>query len=497
MSYCSNCGEKLEGHYEHCPECGTRVNSPAPAQQISAQPDQVIPAIPAVSLNGAKSIDSKQLFTSIWSWIKRYKWICIGVVAFLIVLAALFGTAKYLTDGDRLVAKLEEALKDKDASKLAALLKAKDESKLTLNADTLKPLMTLYKNNPSESENLLSDVKSQLRYYEENHSDEDGIYNNYINLRKDGKQFLLFDRYVLEVSPVFVKVYTNFEGTVITVNGKEMAKADSSDYNKTVGPLVPGTYTVKAEFKGEYTSLTEEEELDLLDHHFEWESHLYLDGDYLTVDSNYNDAKIFIDDKDIGLQTGDQEEIGPISMDGDNKVHVEKEFPWGVIKSEAIPVTSGYLRAEINPVNDVFQEEIMTTVQTFFQSWVDALNSLDAAKVTSTSETYKESLAGFVQQYIDLNQVYEGKLTKIVYDLDSVELNHDLDGNYTASISAQVYANEHSFNQGDTASTAQETISPLNFELSYVDGHWIITGSYDEYWFNDTNTKEVIINQSM
>ena len=301
MRYCNECGEKLLDHYEHCPECGTKINSTATYEDTP---------LPAVQFK--RNVDWQVLGKSLWPSIQRHKWIYIGVAAALIILFGLFETGKYITDPDRLVAKLETALHRKDTSALSSLLQVEGD-KMNLNDDNLNPLIRYLNSDPSVLDRLITDLKSQINHDEEQVMAEDmdgSFYDNFINVRKVGKKFMLYDNYVLEISTYYTDVYTNYEGATIYVNEKEVAQADGSDFSTEIGPLLPGLYTFKSEYVGEYTSLQNEQTTVLSNRNNDYALDLSLSGRYFIVESNYNDAAIYVDGKDIGALIADNREMG-------------------------------------------------------------------------------------------------------------------------------------------------------------------------------------------
>ena len=63
-----------------------------------------------------------------------------------------------------------------------------------------------------------------------------------------------------------------------------------------------------------------------------------VDGNYITLYSNFDDAKVFINNIDTGLMTKDIKNYGPLPKDKDIKIFLQREFPWGTIKSEEVSI---------------------------------------------------------------------------------------------------------------------------------------------------------------
>ena len=74
----------------------------------------------------------------------------------------------------------------------------------------------------------------------------------------------------------------------------------SSKIQKELGPYFPGSYVVKAQAKAELTKL-ETEKVDLADEKKGTvEVNLSLEGNYVTISSDENEATVFVNGKSAG-----------------------------------------------------------------------------------------------------------------------------------------------------------------------------------------------------
>lgn len=170
MSFCKECGSKLQPGMQFCNECGTPVQT----EEVSKRND----------LEESRKKMSKK---------KKAGFITVGAVAVL-----LFGgykTGEFLTDKDRMIEQFETALNNGDEGKVASMLHPVDSS-LKVTKDNVKGFMNYYKKHPDDRKDLIGVLKSQSQYLDQRSSkaamtasgeatDELG---QLVNLEKNGKK---------------------------------------------------------------------------------------------------------------------------------------------------------------------------------------------------------------------------------------------------------------------------------------------------------------------
>lgn len=556
MKFCTDCGTALEDGVKFCNECGKPVSAPAgsptgapaiaPENTVvhppshttdhipvstptsapthtpvhvpdhaspgtPAGPDANSPAIPQLSVpnpyqapvmfqaepapEGDVNIEWKKNGRTILSWFKRHLWVPITAAALIVVLGALYFTGSYITDGSRLAAKFEKAVKAGDAEAVASMLKP-GEKDFTITKETVKPLIELMKEDTAKRNEILDDIRAQAALYKKKNSSV--VASSYadalIQIKKSGKQFLFFNDYDLQIKPVYVNVYTNYNGTKISVNGTEFATSDVDYYDGKIGPLMPGENTITAKYEGEYATLESEKVLTLDDPLEYYTADLELKGKEIYVTSNNRDAAIFIEGKDTGLTTSDFKGIGPITLDGSIKVHLEKEFPWGLVKSDAVPIDSEDINIDLVPANDAFRDSVQSAVRVFYEEYVTALNTLDISKASHMSKEVKEALSPIIDSFKEAHVVYNGKINKILFDMDSVEFFDWSDG-CEASVSIQVHFSQSASLLGDpSSSTSEDGVYNETIKMTYDKDKWLVTDIYEDYYFDEGgNTEEVLL----
>ena len=86
-----------------------------------------------------------------------------------------------------------------------------------------------------------------------------------VKLVQKDKKWLIFDHYVVQVEPMYINVTSTEDNTDIMI-GKEKVETVSSDKKKTIGPLLPGEYEIKAVVNGEYGKVEQVEEINFSDY---------------------------------------------------------------------------------------------------------------------------------------------------------------------------------------------------------------------------------------
>lgn len=532
MSFCRECGSKIEPSFTFCPECGTpqeqseqAVNQvetqnagPGPVHEPTPVPTPVtvteLAPEPAPALGHAPghapiatsppaqpqeevAIDWKQGTSSFVSFLKRYKALFIAILGIVIIAGGLYAVGAYITDGEHIITKFEQAAKDGDAAALASILKSND-SKLVLDEDNIKPLVDYLKNDHFSRESIGAELREQLKQYDKNmnYADVSDIYyKSIIHLQKDGKRFLLFDDYNLQVIALYPDVTTNYKGTKIKVNGKDMLTTNEEYYYDKVGPVVPGKNVFQATFEGDFSKMEVKKTVTLTTANSFESIELDLDGDYLTLVSDFDDASVFIDNKDTNLTVDEFDSIGPFLVDGSSEVHIEKEFPWGVVKSEAIPIDDSFIRVDLDPMNEDLLESIQMSTRNFYLEFVHAMNTSDVSMATHMSQEIKDAMIYAVDGFFGEESNFEVKLVKLVFDMNSIDYyDYEWSNNkFEVNIDVQAHLRITYLVPGETQEQYEDTTEAANCTLSYENGQWIVTDYYEIFLFDEANTEDVLL----
>jgi hypothetical protein len=230
-------------------------------------------------------------------------------------------------------------------------------------------------------------------------------------------------------------------------------------------------------------------------------------GHHVSVDSNYDDATVFVNGENTGYTVEDlyYSGLGPVPTDGSVEVHVEKDFPWGTVSTEPVAIFgSDEYDFDIDPLTEELKQEIMDTVNKFEEEWTYAVKNLDASVYTTLTDDNLPEYVDFVDRHKEQGYKYEGKgITRAVYDLDSFEYSK-YSSWYSSTTEHRVYVEVNTIYlggwvQNDDPQQKQEALNDTeendnlwNFLLIYdeEDQAWKIDDSYNLGSFDPENKKE-------
>lgn len=317
MAYCENCGNKVNPGDRFCGECGAEITGNTKDQKKN-------------DLDYVKHSDSESANVVFkLNWDKRTKIIASVLAGIILLLFIGVEVGKNLTSKDKVIKEFNQAIVKDDSDKLAKLMVSSDP-RLKIDKDTLKPFLDYIHKNPSWLSSFITNIKNQASDLDnedrssnsldaligEDYSDSE--YKD-ISLKKDGKIFFLFDRYVFEVKPYFINVSADLKESEIFINGKSVGYYNEENSFKQFGPYLPGLYEIKATYKGDYASLETSAAIACMDVNAsngsgreEMDVNLNFDPIYLNVSCNYPTATVVINGKDTGISVERANGIGPV-----------------------------------------------------------------------------------------------------------------------------------------------------------------------------------------
>lgn len=253
---CRECNEELELGHLHFPNCGERQKSNLEIALENVDNNKYRQSKNNI-FNKPKFINESRNNTRIphapeliiennkhkqYAYILHKKYIVILISLFVLVCILLaFGNFYYSKTNQ--INRLINTLNTQDTNSLSSLIKV-EEVNIKLDDKTLKPLFNYYNDNKDEiNEVLKNDVitSQESKYADQN-----------INLIKEGKYFHLFDKYLLQLNPVYATLLTNQKNPHVKINDQEIKnfKIDKNNlglYSVRVGPLLPGKYQFKVQ----------------------------------------------------------------------------------------------------------------------------------------------------------------------------------------------------------------------------------------------------------
>lgn len=353
-------------------------------------------------------------FENLKDFINKRKILLLSIL--LLIFAILgFGVGNYKSSKNIVLKNLEVALKENKPEKIYKEI-ILDGNKISKSE--FEPLSEYYSENTSQVDNIIKNLKS---------NGESG-YFSLIN-----KKILFFDNYHIEIKPVAVKINTNFNETKVYINGKEIA-ATNIKRN-----LIPGKYLIKGELDTLYGVIEEEQEVYIMENLV---YDLNMPAINISLTSNFEDAKVFINDEDINKTVKDIQGYGPIPLNKEINIQLEREFPWGTLKSDKVTIgTLPNINIDINMVNDNLIDEVNLSANSFYTSVFNALNNSDYSLIENSRDDAKSKIYDsikreslFLKNNYELNDLNtEVKSSEFYYENGTYKGNIVISLNYNIS----------------------------------------------------------------
>ncbi|MDC7771467.1 zinc-ribbon domain-containing protein [Priestia megaterium] len=477
MSFCKECGSKLQPGMQFCNECGTPVQT----EEVGGSNDVA---------ESRKKMPKK----------KKAGLITVGAVAVL-----LFGgykTGEFLTDKDRMIEQFETALNSGDEAKVASMLHPVDSS-LKVTKDNVKGFMNYYKKHPDDRKDLIGVLKSQSQYLDQRSAktsmtasgevmDELG---QLVNLEKNGKKAFLFDNYELNVMPVYVTVGTDYKGTDIYLDDKKIGTAASEDFKKTYGPYLPGTYTIKGKLKTDFVDLVSKENVTFTSPDGKENVSLDLNGEEVSVDLGIDDTdikgKLLIDGKDVGINPFKTSSFGPVVTDGSMDMQVSAELPWGKVTTNKVAIDSNEMVYDLGQSKEL-QETLINTIVPETKNLLSSYIEGTTSKLQNATPEYKETVNDVIADFKTYGTYLKDQYLGTTFDLDSTSLEYTDDGQWLATIYGEETHNSDTYMAGETPSL-EKTAEVMEYQLIYDEKQkkWLIDNVEPSDEELSDNTKEM------
>ena len=278
-----------------------------------------------------------------------------------------------------------------------------------------------------------------------------------------------------------------------------IATADKDKYEKEVGPFNPGIYKIKALFKGKHVDLEKNEDIDLMIVKSLISTskninsvNLSMDAYQVSVSSDYEDAKLFVNGKDTGLLVKDAKDFGPVTKDGSIKMYLQKEFPWGVMKGEEVKIVGDKsMKLKLSGLNEELQTSMMEKINVFRKACLDAQTARDTSKITNVSVNRKKQLDQLLKLEIDAKLLYAANVIKISYDLDSMKV-YQKDNKFYAEINTKESLNFAEYKEGEPVPKGKmiEAISKEILVYDEASKNWLLDQNALSILFDTQNVKE-------
>ena len=278
----------------------------------------------------------------------------------------------------------------------------------------------------------------------------------------ESEKGLFGQNYYLNISTISISIASNIKEAIIYINGKEV--------NEEIVTLIPGRYEVSYKLKTDYGDIAESKDMEFLE---DGGINVEVAAEYITLYSNFNDAKVYINGKDTEKTVSEIKTYGPIPKNKDIIIYLTKEFPWGVVKSPEVKVKEdNILKLDINMANDKLLATIENTLRGFYNSLFDALNNKDISLMENVEENSREEI---------FNSIYEKTMifsnNYTIADLDLKIANSEFkyeNERYVANILVDI---NYSVAKKILPFIKEEKEERFLIVLIYNEGKWLVESS--------------------
>ncbi|MHA7768207.1 zinc ribbon domain-containing protein [Bacillus atrophaeus] len=463
MFFCKECGQKNNEGAKFCKECGTPIGG------SSIQANKETASTAETRQAPRKPIPKKTII--LWS----------SIAAACVILFAAYKTGAYLNSKDRLVDKFEQAVNDEDKDQIASLLTPAND-KLKLTKQNVKPFLAYLKDHPDKKNELFASLRDET------------VQKDIVYAEKDGKSLLVFDHYDLKIAPVYFEVTSNYKNTDLYVNKEDAGSVKKADQAQTLGPYIPGEYTVSAKLKNDVVDLVKKEEIQAVgDNSFRVDLSLEADDVTFSLADDIKDGKgeLLINGKSIHKDPFKSVTYGPLLTDGSMTAAVEAEFPWGKTKTAGVPIDSKEMELTLIPDQDT-QETIMNTIVKTTKQYSKALSDGNTAQMTEASASWKAEVKDNVDSMKNTESYLKDKYLETDFDLDTFALSQKNDGTWQAAVTGKELHQSANYNDYTKPEMSDESPS-YEYLLSYdkKQKKWIFEDAESTFDSAGTNIKKI------
>lgn len=370
----------------------------------------------------------------------------LSIISVVIFVILIFLFSNFTLSKEKFLKKFELALINGNSNSLAKCVKLEDKD---IASKELKPLIDGYDKNKLRINKIVNEIRR-------NGKSE--------NFKLKIKKGFLYDKYYIDINTINVKFTTNISDVNVEFLNKRFNLINEAEFN-----IIPGEYSLSYKYKTKYGDISESKIINLMEDKI---VEVNIDANYITLYSNYDDAKVFINNVDTGLISKEIKNYGPLPKDKDIKIFIQREFPWGIIKSEEISVGNNqYINLNIGMVNDRLNNMINETVDSFYSSVFNALNNKDKNLISGSIELVKEVVYNYMNEKAFLfSNSYE--ISDLAVEIEKSDFKYE-EGIYKASLLTKV---EYSVYKKIFPFAKNYNEASFIINLEYEDNKFIVNG---------------------
>lgn len=517
MKFCKHCGASIKEDAKFCNHCGASLGSPENNEteihkqseientpKGTTEPDvkkeeqqefthtqstEQNNVQPGVSSNGGGT-KTPQGNVPVKKMSPKTKMI-IGIAAIIVIaFIVLFKIGESMYAPDKTAEKFKEAVINQDASAMKKLIISEEDS-LKIEQNHIESMLEYLDDEENTRDSIIEHIDEQANGFAKGKDDsfaslfeEEQVFN----LKKDGK-FLMFDKYKVEISPVYFELTTNYKDTELFVNDESVGKSKKEYDSKKVGPYLPGTYEFKAKHKSKFAELETDKTAD----NFGGESvpvvDLSIEGQSVTFDVPFYDlsdddvskVNLIINNKETGIDLLEDSTVQPMKTGKDVKASFEAEFPWGKMRSTEFVVDSTYPRSDFQ-VDEKLQKELKEQIIKSEKEQFEALTTGGKKLPTKMDKKLVEELKKRAEADVKDEKTYKFEYLGSDFDTSTYTLSKQGD-DWQIDVKTTSHRKEAIGNKSDKAKVdfkEQEKSKRYTFVYNKKEKAWIIK-SYEGF----------------
>ncbi|MDY0394163.1 hypothetical protein ACFSMW_09890 [Virgibacillus halophilus] len=396
--FCKNCGKEAQPEHNVCIHCGTplvsessnAVHAEKHSEAFSTQKESSRPKQDSLSRSARPSVKKPMR--------KRNKVIWSSVAALIVLIIGFSVWANWYQSPEAVQKRFVKAVDKKNKGKVQSMMIHKDGSGI------------------SEQE-----AAAFIKLIQQEGTDE---LSDYVSIEQDGKFLLFYKAHRVQGKDQYAAMKKAEDDIGYTFDNKTLTPYQESEEKTVYGPLMPGIYTVKADYDGKYGKTSKQEKVMLND--------VY--GDHTNVDLNISVAKVTftvtnadkfdtskayikLHDEKIPLSEGGiTKKIGPILLDGSQTVQTVVAMPWGDVTSAPVKVTDSDFAMEADIITPEDFKAVKETIKQFGEQYVQSL----AEKSVKPLQAASSNVQKVVKDDMEEDTYYSGKLEEIGIDKNSL-----------------------------------------------------------------------------
>ncbi|MCM2677136.1 TcaA 3rd/4th domain-containing protein [Alkalicoccobacillus plakortidis] len=425
-----------------------------------------------------------------------------GIIAVVVFVLLAGGGVFFVTqiggssNGEELLTTFEEALNNGDAEALSSVLTSAYED-WQYQTEDAEALFLFFEDEPTEKDALLNRLNEEMEMYEEDGEDaaqvihpayQEDNFGNITLTYEDGGMFSGAE-YELVVTPAYISMHVENENLQFFLNDEEVKPTSYDGTMAEFGPFGPGSYTMRTELQLDYATATTED-VTLNIYHTEDEVSrievIVPEVNMLKARSNYDDSIVYLNDEETDLVVNQEtEDVTELPADESMSVSLEKEFPWGKVKSEDMTYDGSILRFdEFVGVPEEERTKVVELLDEAMEQRSEVIMNGDESVLTHGNDEFKESVLSSHESRNERSEYKsEHVQTSFLVDDLSIPVFNEEENRYELAVDIIYVMNElnhGSFNLGREGSDGQ-------FNRNHFRG----VVYYDEDWVLETITPEI------